>query len=533
MGGFLATVLVATLVVAIGPVSAPATAQTTLCSGVSNSDVKKCDAGWAANMHLMHWRMYRGHNCTNFVAYALKRDGVAEPSYLLGNANTWASRAKAHGVLVDNTPRVGAVGAWPGRNHVVYVEEVGPGYLITSEDNYPGYYPKGMYRRIKVYAGESAYPKQFIHFKRSGASTGTINGPAPTVSGTPVVGSTLTAKSGTWTPSGVTLAYRWLRDGLVIGSATGTSYTLTPADAGRAISVSVTGTKSGLASRTVTSAPTAKVAGGDMSPGEPTVSGSPQVGATLTADPGTWEPGDARLGYQWLADGSTLKGATNRTFVPATAQLGKRISVRVTGEAPGFETATVESARTDAVTPKALVPATPTIVGAERMRVGDWVSVDPGEWRPSGVALSYQWYRGTRAVTSGTGTRYKVTTADLGQPLVVKVTGSKSGYPSLTTASDPTAAATSTPVINASVKPGKGKAVVTVIVSAPGVPVPAGRAGVYEGSRRLKELDLAVGRPGRATLRVLLGKGIHTLTVRYGGSSTVAPGSVTLKTKVS
>ena len=144
----------AAAVVLTGLTTSPAAAQVTLCSGVSVRDVEKCDPGWAANMHFMHWNMYRGHNCTNYVAYRLKRDGVPQPSYRLGNADTWAPNAKRNGVLVDNKPEVGAVGAWPGRRHVVYVEEVGSNYLITSEDNWPGYYPKGMYRKIKVFKGE-------------------------------------------------------------------------------------------------------------------------------------------------------------------------------------------------------------------------------------------------------------------------------------------------------------------------------------------------------------------------------------------
>ena len=253
----------AVTVVLAGLTASPAAAQTTICSGVSVKDVQKCDPGWAANMHFMHWRMYSGHNCTNYAAYRLKRDGVPEPSYRLGNADTWAPNAKKHGVLVDAKPKVGAIGAWPGRRHVVYVEEVGSNYLITSEDNWPGYYPKGMYRKIKVLKGESAYPKQFIHFK--GKST--INGPLPSVSGTPTVGSTLTAKAGSWSPSDVTLKYQWLRDGYIVAGATKTSYTLTTADVGHTMTISVTGSKSGFASRTASSAPTrsgeGKAAGGD------------------------------------------------------------------------------------------------------------------------------------------------------------------------------------------------------------------------------------------------------------------------------
>jgi hypothetical protein len=79
----------------------------------------------------------------------------------------------------------------------------------------------------------------------------------------------------------------------------------------------------------------------------------------------------------------------------------------------------------------------------------------------------------------------------------------------------------------------RGKAVVILIVTAPGVATPTGLGAVSEGSKELKKLDLAIGRPGRATLRVKnLSKGTHTLTVSYSGSATVAPGSVTIKVKV-
>jgi hypothetical protein len=74
--------------------------------------------------------------------------------------------------------------------------------------------------------------------------------------------------------------------------------------------------------------------------------------------------------------------------------------------------------------------------------------------------------------------------------------------------------------------------VVEVIVAAPANPVPSGTATVSKGTKDLKTLDLAIGRDGRATLRVRLPKGTHTLTVSYSGSSTVAPGSETVTVKV-
>ena len=77
--------------------------------------------------------------------------------------------------------------------------------------------------------------------------------PTPKISGTGKVGKTLKVKAGTWKPAKVKLAYRWLRDGEPIAKATKTKYKLTKADAGRRITVAVTGSKSGYASVTKTS----------------------------------------------------------------------------------------------------------------------------------------------------------------------------------------------------------------------------------------------------------------------------------------
>ena len=61
--------------------------------------------------------------------------------------------------------------------------------------------------------------------------------PVPTISGTAKVGATLTAKPGTWLPTPDTLRYAWSRSGTVIENATGGTYQLAPADAGKAITV--------------------------------------------------------------------------------------------------------------------------------------------------------------------------------------------------------------------------------------------------------------------------------------------------------
>ncbi|GGM05668.1 S8 family serine peptidase [Nakamurella endophytica] len=70
-------------------------------------------------------------------------------------------------------------------------------------------------------------------------------GHRPSVSGKPVVGRTLTAVPGPWTPPGTSFAYSWLRDGVTIGGQHGSRYVVRPADVGHRLSVKVVGRKAG------------------------------------------------------------------------------------------------------------------------------------------------------------------------------------------------------------------------------------------------------------------------------------------------
>ncbi|WP_435091805.1 S8 family serine peptidase [Clavibacter michiganensis] len=66
----------------------------------------------------------------------------------------------------------------------------------------------------------------------------------PAITGTPDVGQTLTASTGTWTPEGVTLATQWLSNGTPIAGATGSTFRVTSAVAGTALAIRVTATAS-------------------------------------------------------------------------------------------------------------------------------------------------------------------------------------------------------------------------------------------------------------------------------------------------
>jgi len=118
---------------------------------------------------------------------------------------------------------------------------------------------RGKKMTVKVTATRAGYES----LARTSAATGYVKGvltPAtPTVSGTVKVGKTLTAKVGTWKPSGVTFTYRWYRNGTAISGATGKTYVVKKADKGARLHVRVTGSLNGYVTVSRSSAKAAKV----------------------------------------------------------------------------------------------------------------------------------------------------------------------------------------------------------------------------------------------------------------------------------
>lgn len=170
--------------------------------------------------------------------------------------------------------------------------------------------------------------------------------PTPKVSGSAVVGATLTATAGTWAPGTVALAYQWTRDGKAISGATAKTYTVQAADVAARLKVSVTGSKLGYTSVTKTSDATDPVAKGTLSGRKPTISGTRSVGKTLTAVPGTWKPSGVTLTYQWYRGSARIEGAGGVRYKLAKADKGKLVSVRVRGTLEGYTTREYSSKQT-------------------------------------------------------------------------------------------------------------------------------------------------------------------------------------------
>ncbi len=162
-----------------------------------------------------------------------------------------------------------------------------------------------------------------------------ILGSTPVLDGKPLVGQLVKARTGSWSPDPVELSYQWKRNGAVISGATQYYYKLSAADAGRKITVTVTGSRAGYPSVVKTSAAKSVLGVLTKTPA-PTISGKANVGRTLTVKPGVWAPSGVKLSYQWKRNGVAIPKATKPSYKLVKADKGRKITVTVTGSKLGY-----------------------------------------------------------------------------------------------------------------------------------------------------------------------------------------------------
>jgi hypothetical protein len=81
------------------------------------------------------------------------------------------------------------------------------------------------------------------------------------VNGTASVGSALRADTGGWSPPATSFSYVWSRSGVPISGASGATYDVVVADKGKAITVTVVGSRAGFVTASATSSPTPVIVG--------------------------------------------------------------------------------------------------------------------------------------------------------------------------------------------------------------------------------------------------------------------------------
>jgi len=169
----------------------------------------------------------------------------------------------------------------------------------------------------------------------------------------------------------------------------------------------------------------------------PLISGAVNVGKIVTADTGTWSPTGVTFRYQWLADGESIWGATSKTFVITSNQLGKQLQVRITAEKTNYNTTIRLSTPSTPVGASlfSIKPA-PTISGASI--VGSILTATSKPWSPS-ANLTLTWYADGVSLNA-TGNTLMLGPSEVGKIITVRATGSQSGYVTETISSSGTAA---------------------------------------------------------------------------------------------
>src|SRR5262249_16238449 len=135
-----------------------------------------------------------------------------------------------------------------------------------------------------------------------------ISKSAPTITGNPIVSSTLRAGNGAWYNDPTSFAYKWLRcdskgnNCSTIAGATQQTYKLVSGDVNHTIVVLVTASNSAGASQPTNSKPTDVItpATAPVIEEPPSIVGKPFIGEQLVADTGEYSGGAVtRFSFQW------------------------------------------------------------------------------------------------------------------------------------------------------------------------------------------------------------------------------------------
>ena len=162
----------------------------------------------------------------------------------------------------------------------------------------------------------------------------------------PRVGGTVMASVGQWSP-GTTFVYRWYRSGVIIPGKDTAQLVLSSSDYRKQIRVEVLASNDNYAD-TLVSSPVMRITGLGVftSADAPVISGSAVVGQVLTANVNSWTPAVDSLSYSWMRDGVAIRGATAGTYQVRAVDVGKAITVRISGRKTAYATTVRVSAST-------------------------------------------------------------------------------------------------------------------------------------------------------------------------------------------
>ena len=307
-------------------------------------------------------------------------------------------------------------------------------YGISSYNDNLKAYLQGYYDRRVLTATQLPKYEIDLPLVQPPVADGNATG-LPTISGTPQVRETLTVDTADIADedglTNVAYRYQWSAGGSDINGATSSTYILTASEQGQAIKVKVSFTDDEGNNESLTSIATVAVVAAANNPatGAPAITGTPQVGETLTADISEIEDADgmtrASFVYSWYAGERHIQGATGVSYTLTQDQEGETMQVLVAFLDDQGNSEVLASEKSDPVAAALNNPATglPAISGTPQ--VGETLTASTSDIADedglTNVSYSYQWLAGGTNISGATGSTYTLTAGEQGQTVQVKV----------------------------------------------------------------------------------------------------------------
>ena len=186
---------------------------------------------------------------------------------------------------------------------------------------------------------------------------------------------------------------------------------------------------------------------GAVTAGTVTITGEPRVGETLTAVLGAgWSPPDIEIDYMWNdgagpGGGNPLPGANDATYKLRASDLGTSVGVWVGGVRVDLSYDEAYASLAPAVVEPGIIQPAPVPRIGGKAKVGKTLTAKPGDWM-KGVELSYRWFANGTKISGEKKAKLKLTGAQRGKKITLRVKAEKNGYEPRSKQSDPTSKVT-------------------------------------------------------------------------------------------